>query len=1059
MKGYLILLSLFAASVIAQAAPVLRSDARRTAQDFLANRGIQMQDREPFHAPRKGQAVASKDNAYYYVFNVGNHEGFVIVSGDDRTEQILGYCDHGDFDADSIPEHMRSWLQTYADDIQWLEDHQVEQTQEDVQARHARRRSRKVYHSIPALLKTRWNQSWPYNKNCPHYVNEDGTEGNPPVGCVAVAMAQLMNYYRYPEQTTATLDNISKTYTVKTSSGTTSRTVSTGSVPAGTAIDWEHMRNSYGSYTDEELEAVANLMLYCGLGVRMSWSKSGSGAVFSKMASSLRSQFGYESSVFVASRGNYSIDEWFDLVYDELEAGHPVAFAGNAGGSSGHAFVLDGFDGEGMFHVNWGWGGMSDGWYVLSVLKPGDQTGDGDSSTTGGYSMAQGALIGVRTPGTFVRKADSSLTVSDISCSTTYISATYTNETGFAGSFDTGIVMYNEETNTCELIPRTSQKLSSMRDEESRDIRVNLSARLPEGVYKVSPASKLTTADEWHPQYDFKSRYILVTVNSARIPTLQMKEPVVSLEIDSIMFPTGCVVGNQQEVRMRIHNTGDEFYGKIELYGGYDGEKNSLGSKAAVNIRGGETITMSYYFTPTKVGTMTLYLCSSGGGTTYAQKDVEIISETSAAHLSVTGITFDNALDGTIYTNRLQGSFQVKNLGSHDFSGKIKVQRWIQKSAGSSIYLSSSSNTFEVTVAAGKTTTVPYCVTGLSYGLKYSLVFYYVGQSGTLGNGELFKHTFLMNPGTIYWKDTGTMVPLGESSTISTPTAASAVYCSNIKVTSIRPNRNPNTLYVVSGSSSRPFLMENSNLVFDGVAPDVRFEDGNAFYVPVSFTAENATFSHTFPDTADGTAWETFLLPFAADSITVDGIEYQLNDEATPFCLYEFSRLDRDNMPSFLPAIQLRENTPYIIAASQAMAGKTVVFHGRDVVFRPMSDAGYVLSSQTFNQYGITCQTNLKNVYVLDDSGTAFTFVPNKRLMPLQTYFTTKLSDELRPESIPLPAIPEHIATGLVALPMRLPQPSILYDLQGRRLPAGTTLNSRLAPGLYIVNGRKMLVK
>ena len=1053
----LLLVSLFVAAAISHAAPVSRSDARRTAQDFLADRGIQMQNREPYRAPRKGRVVA--DEAYYYVFNVGDQQGFVIVSGDDRTEQILGYCDHGDFHADSIPEHMRSWLQTYANDIQWLEDHNVTQTQEDVQAKKAQRRSRKVYHSIPALLKTRWNQSWPYNKNCPHYVNEDGTEGTPPAGCVAVAMAQLMNYYHYPSRTTAVLDNISKTYTVKTSSGTTSRTISTGSIPAGTFIDWEHMKNSYGSYTDEELEAVANLMLYCGLGVRMSWSKSGSGAVFSKIASSLRNQFGYESSVFVASRGNYSIDGWFDLVYDELAAGHPVGFAGNAGGSSGHAFVLDGFDGDGMFHVNWGWGGMSDGWYVLSILKPGDQTGDGDSSTTGGYSMSQGALIGVRLPGTVERKTDTYLTVSDISCTTTYINATYTNETGFSGSFDTGIVVYNEETNTCELIPRTSQKLSSMKDDEARIIRVNLSARLAEGVYKVSPASKQVSSDEWHPQYDFKNRYILMTVNSARIPTFQMKEPVVSLEIDSIMFPTGCVVGNQQEVRMRIHNTGDEFYGKIELYGGYNGEKNSLGSKAAVNIRGGETITMSYYFTPSAVGTMTLYLCSSGGGTTYAKKDVEIISEASAAHLSVTNITFDNSLNGTIYTNRLQGSFQVKNVGTHDFSGKVKVQRWIQKSAGSSTYVSSSSNTFELTVAAGKTTTVPYCVTGLSYGLKYSLVFYYVGQSGTLDNGALFKHIFLMKPGTIYWKDTGVMTPLGESSTISAPTAACAMYCSNIKVTSIRPNRNPNTLYVVSGSSSRPLWMDDSNLVFDGQAEHIRLVDGKAFYVPVTFTAEEATFSHTFPDTTNGTAWETFLMPFAADHITVDSVEYPLNGEATPFCIYEFSRLDNSYMPSFTPAKLLRENTPYIIAASDAMAGKTVVFHGQNVVFQPMGNAGHVLSSETFNQYGITCQTTLKNVYVLDETGRAFTLVASQRLTPLQTYFTTKHSADLRPASIPLPQIPEYIATGLIAPPMRLPEMDIIYDLQGRRLPASSTLNSCLSPGLYIVNGKKVLIK
>ncbi len=1030
-------------SIVAFAAPVSRSDARRAAQDFLAEKGISMKaEASPFRAPRKGKAA---EDAYYYVFNVGDSNGFVIVSGDDRTEQVLGYCDHGDFNADSIPEHMRSWLQTYANDIQWLEDHNVQQTQIDVQAHRLRRKSRKVYHSVSPLLRSWWNQSWPYNCRCPHYVNSDGTEGTPPAGCVAVAMAQIMYYYRYPEAVTGSLAAITKSYTYTGGS----RTITTGSVSEGTKIDWDHMKGSYGSYTDEEAEAVGNLMLYCGLAVRMSYSKGGSGAVFSKMASGLRNNFGYDSGVYVASRGNYTIDGWFDLVYDELASGHPVGFCGNAGGSSGHAFVLDGFDGEGLFHVNWGWGGMSDGWYVLSILKPGDQTGDGDSSTTGGYSMSQGALIGVRVPGTVERKTDVALSVTDISCNGTSITATYKNESGYTANYNVGIVVYDESNDTYELIARTSQTIPSLKDEDSKSVTINLSGRLTQGVYKISPASKLVAADEWHAQYDFKNRYILATVGATRMPVLEIKNPQTALEIDSISFPTGCVVGNQQEVRVRIRNVGDEFYGKVELFGGYDGEKTSLGSRAAINVRKGETITMSYYFTPEKVGTLTLYLCDAGGGKTYAQKEVEIIAEANAAHLSLTGITYDNSLSGTIYTNRVQGTYKIRNLGSHDFNGKIKVQRWIQKSAGSSTYVSSSSNTYELSVAAGATTNVPFCITNLSYGINYQFVFYYVGQGGTLDNGALWKNYFKMQPGVIYWTTDGKMTPLASSSSLSAPTAACGMLCSNINLNSIRPNRNPNTLYYVTGSTTRPGGLSNNNLIFGGSAEKISLTDGNAYYVPESFSAETATFSHTFPETTDGTAWETFLMPFAATRATVDGTEYLLADETAPFCVYEFTRLDDGYMPAFTPVATMQGNTPYIIAASREMAGKTVVFHGEDVRFLAPGSVNFVLSSETFNQYGVTFRNTVKDVYTINAEGTAFNYVASQKLEPLQTYFVTKLDAEKRPAEIPLPAVPERLANG-ISLPFVSPSPAAIYDLSGRRV-------EKAAKGVYIVNGKKVL--
>ena len=187
------------------AGPVTRQEAQSLAKDFLASKGIAMTTSMAYRAPRKA-TLSKTDNAYYYVFNAGNNNGYVIVSGDDRTEEVLGYTDSGTFDAETAPDNLKSMLQRYVDEIKLLDADSVVVTSAQKAAYKAqRRKTEAARHAVAPLLTSLWNQGDPYNRMSPIYYKEDRSgvlSGNrSATGCVATAIAQVINYYKYPAVT------------------------------------------------------------------------------------------------------------------------------------------------------------------------------------------------------------------------------------------------------------------------------------------------------------------------------------------------------------------------------------------------------------------------------------------------------------------------------------------------------------------------------------------------------------------------------------------------------------------------------------------------------------------------------------------------------------------------------------------------------------------------------------------------------------------------------------------------------------------------------------------
>lgn len=329
--------------VSANAKVVTRQQALQKAQQFMVGK----QFSEP--AQRRGQMLSSPSEAYY-VFNAERNGGFVIVAGDDRMPEILGYSDHGKLEVEAAPCGLKWLLGAYEQMAKGME-------REDFQP--ASHRTRAANDPIAPFISTTWGQSTPYNAMCP---KADGARCM--TGCVATAMAQIMNYYCWPNETSVPIP----AYTTETNK------ISMPQLEP-TTFTWGHQNKNQ----------LSKLMLYCGQSVQMDYGPEESGAGVPLDA--LKNYFGYDEGLNLIMRDEFSEDQWNGKLYEELSSQRPVYYFGYDG-QSGHAFILSGYK-DARYYINWGWDGNADGYYVLDGLSP----------AVGSYNLGQGAVIGVKPNG------------------------------------------------------------------------------------------------------------------------------------------------------------------------------------------------------------------------------------------------------------------------------------------------------------------------------------------------------------------------------------------------------------------------------------------------------------------------------------------------------------------------------------------------------------------------------------------------------------------------------------------------------------------------------------
>ena len=330
--------------------------------------------------PLVSQAADSLSNMY--IFNAVGAQGYLIAPADDEFPTVIGYSDQGTVNFSDMPPAMKYMLGQYQAEMAYaLEQREAGATGS------ARAVSTRSMSPIEPMVKTVWNQDAPFNALCPYFKYTNGRSEQCVTGCAATAMAQVINYHKYPAHGTGY-----HSYECNIS-GVGKQTLSFDY--ENTYFDWDNMIDDYnGSYTDAQAQAVATLMYACGVSLDMGYGPS-SGASSQDVDKAIIDYFGYSTDLRHYQRDYCSSVEWEEYIYESLAGGCPVFYHGHSS-EGGHAFVVDGYDGDHLFHINWGWGGISDGFFLLSRLNPTEQ---GIGSFEGGYNQMQGAICNIKPAG------------------------------------------------------------------------------------------------------------------------------------------------------------------------------------------------------------------------------------------------------------------------------------------------------------------------------------------------------------------------------------------------------------------------------------------------------------------------------------------------------------------------------------------------------------------------------------------------------------------------------------------------------------------------------------
>ena len=377
-KLLLLFVLLFSVTFASNAERVRSSVAKNVAKTMLPNAEL---------------VDISSESNFNNVYIFSSDNGFVIVSADDRAFPVIAYSDKNPFKVKDMSENVYSWLKSVDKGIQNIADNKGVAS-EAVKAEwksfaKGNKPAEKYRSTVAPLITTTWGQDYPYNDSCP-MVNEDRTV----VGCVATAMAQIMNYWEWPHRGEG-----SRSYQL-------SRPIGKVSANFGeTVYDWDNMVDEFWIYkaedstwtyeslwSEEEIDAVATLMFHCGVSVSMGYGVDESAAYSEDVAPALKEYFDYDPNLQYVYKYYYTDTEWKDLLKTELNAGRPVYYDGDDG-QTGHAFVCDGYDANDYFHFNWGWDGYCDGYYLIGDLEPG--TG-GTGAGNGSYNDNNGIVIGIQ---------------------------------------------------------------------------------------------------------------------------------------------------------------------------------------------------------------------------------------------------------------------------------------------------------------------------------------------------------------------------------------------------------------------------------------------------------------------------------------------------------------------------------------------------------------------------------------------------------------------------------------------------------------------------------------
>ncbi len=1063
------LATLLAIATQMSAGPVSKQDALKEAQAFMQTRGMKGSlELQEIDGPRKAKASGNQTPSFY-VFNNGQDGGFVIISGDDRTQKVLGYSDKGHFDLNDMSESTETLLDQYVNDMEIL-DKMDGLKKANASAAASSPSQTPTATAVQPLMTVNWHQLDPFNQKCPAYTSSKKCA----LGCTALAMGQLIYHYR--DRMPAKLETTIPGYTCSSHSS-----IKPASINKGVAFNWDKMFDKHnGSQTSTQLSAVANFLYYVAVSIKSDfWGTTT--AYLSQVAVAMPTYFGFTYPTYL-KRNAYTYPQWKSKIIEELEQGRPVFYYAASTSGSAHSFIVDGYDGGDLFHVNWGWGGNNDGYFSLSILDPLGEEGKDAILYNTAYSYNNSAFFNLQPVNGYTQEdKNTNLTSVINSVSGTVAKVTYTNNNTTQNTYTCGLGIRNASNNILVLKTWDKGNVVLGEDATTGSISYTLSYSdfkaigLGDGTYKIFPICKLKNEDFWvECDQNTSFNYIVAKIASNQLSSLSKGSFSASLSVSKIEFPGPCLKSTSQPVITTVKNTGDEFVGTLYLFASKTTTKGTRLAYTKLYIPNENYTKVQMNFTPKETGTYNVWVATDANGdNVIGQSKVTFASGTYSRNLAMTSINVKNIKEGTSATilgTTFEGTVTVKNNASYPCAERVTIFLFSNKSGWIG---ADEQHVFFLELQPGKSTTIPFKFENLGVSWKYGLAVMYPDNSFIKTNP--YKVGYVTTYAPMCYSQDGTLTGYTPTATFTVPSDAVAVDLTGTTgtVTKVVPNSNPNTIYYIGSNESVISGLSGKNVVKGGSADNITLVNEKPFFTPKSFVAKKISFSLVpaigVPRSGVG-GWQTLTLPFAASQVTCNNnkIDWFKSDHDTKkyFWIKEFSAIAGLNTVCLGYTQELKANHPYLYAvpnnewgASNSLVGKTLVFSAENakVYAKPNSMTG----SSSFNFRGSYSKQTLSNIYTLNAAGTYFV-KGDATVKPFNCYFIAT-SDDSSITSLNLASFDEDELTKVEMNIVEEKEKQVsVYNLSGLKVGHATVKGNNvelgdLPKGIYIVNGKKIV--
>lgn len=1026
MKKTFTFILLFHVALLCSAGRISNEKAVSMARQFMQSRLMANRNQTIGLNESKFRATQILGGSVVAVNSPAN--GFVLLSGDADAELVLGYADQGSFDFDNAPDNVKAWLQSYADQLKAMENNPA--------AKQRAKQKAAPKAAIEPLIQTKWDQGEPYNNDCVMTWDAGGS-ATCVTGCVATAMAQVINYHKWPTGNVAAMDSYKPW-------GNTSMTA----LPAAT-MDWANMLNVYtdDAYNATQAAAVAKLMRYCGQSIQIQYGQKTTSGFSYKIPNALISTFGYSKTARRVTRDNYTIDGWDNILYTELAASRPVLYGAQSTGG-GHEFVIDGYD-DGYYHVNWGWGGHNDGYFLISVLNPGSNSGIGASSSNDGYSFDQDAIIGIQKENgedNGILSVKSNPIINDgYYCFTAY------NETGEGKEFLRAAIV-----ETADGVNKGYLDCGTRSIQNTWGAYINVSPtaitqNYPDGNYNIYPASCL--ASESNPQKCVGADiyYISCTISGGSLTNVQFVHSAATSDVTMTGYENA---GNglncyTQDLQVTFTNASDYDYNKaVDFY--LNGTKTST---AGLVIPGNGSTTLDFGFITYTAGSHEFVI--KEGSTTIGSGNITI------ADSGIDTSKWFAILDFSDMETMTDG----KNIMSSEIC-KVKVTYYNPTATSGTkyfriglVYDGVYKGGFRsgITLNAGDYISSNYTLSGTGSFGDYQ----WIVQDEADGHNLSLTDIITCRGGKAedaagnkYYVAPGDAVP-------DNATSADFSYIGDaVSSLSATAGSNPNCVYYIAEGATAPDWMADKNVVVGDVAETLTLTGAGDFKPTKDFTAQQASFTQSFTGTnGTGSGWNTIVLPFEATTVK-DGSKNirwftGSSDKGKNFWLYQFAGESAGNVVfDHLSATSIPASTPLLLAVPDAtwgeafsLAGKPLTFSATDATIKAGKKA--VVKHSNYKMEGTFSTLSSDNIYVLNPAGSMFEKGTPATAEPFTAYFTSLALGSTLP-ALGISFGGDEI-TGISTMRSESRSSSATYNIMGQKTDKQT--------GIVIVGGKKVINK